>query len=206
MTSDRIWFDSEWIGRIIHFEESPSWMIVEKLEENTQYYRRRDSEESKFYSECSGIFICENTVTSTQAIMKVRMQIPYDESIDYHPNERAQQAVGEICGRTELETQALNILTDEECPSTPKLIAWKHEAQDSKWLGTWRLIDYIVMERLQGITLSPDTIDHLTGERKQSLRKAFKEAYNYLIDWETWRSRKQGEEWNDAQYNFWDLG
>ncbi|KAB8270698.1 hypothetical protein BDV30DRAFT_214741, partial [Aspergillus minisclerotigenes] len=89
-------------------------MIVEKLEENTECYTKTDYEESKFYSESSGIFICESTMTPIQAIMKIRMQIPYYEAIDYHPNERAQQAVGEICGRTELETEALNKLTSGE--------------------------------------------------------------------------------------------
>lgn len=64
----------------------------------------------------------------------ISYRIPYHGSIDYHPSERAQQAAGEICGRTKLETQALKTLTNEECPSTPKLIAWKHETQDRNGL------------------------------------------------------------------------
>ena len=82
-----------------------------------------------------------------------------------------------MCGRTESEAKALETLTIRTCPSTPTLIAWKHEIQCQDGWVPGGFVDYIVMERLKGITLSSEMIYRLTAERKQSLRLAFKEAY-----------------------------
>ncbi|KAE8375412.1 hypothetical protein BDV26DRAFT_295063 [Aspergillus bertholletiae] len=229
-----VFSELKWIGQIVDFKDPPcSWEIVEKLQENSQWFSKWEFEECKFCSESSGVFVCKDTKTSIQAIMKIRIQIPFYEARNYPSDQRAKQAQGVISERTENEIEALGYLTSSKCPSIPKLIAWKHEIQDRDGCVPGGCVDYIVMEKLKGITLSDIPVYDMTPEQKQILRLAFKKAYKnclkcgfahldpghrnliwdeenaqcYLIDWEIWRHRRRTrvDKWDESEYGFWGL-
>ncbi|KAH8423960.1 uncharacterized protein LDX57_001716 [Aspergillus melleus] len=80
MYSDsKLWFGTNWIGQYVEFENC-SWKIVKKLAENEARYTQEEFEESGFDSESCSVFLCEEPVGFTQAVMKIRMQIPYFEA------------------------------------------------------------------------------------------------------------------------------
>ncbi|GAD99140.1 conserved hypothetical protein [Paecilomyces variotii No. 5] len=228
------WFDDGWIGRIVKFEHPLycSWKIVKKLEDHETRYTRDEFEHSGFYSESCCIFICcQDTENPTQAIMKIRMQIPYIGAESSSPDMRAPQARPCQRGQTSREIKALEKLTEAQCPCTPKLIAWKHENQGHDGWVPGGFLDYIVIEKLEGQTLSWELIDSLSNEQQESLRAAFKESYLscfshnfvnldrgarnliwneeknicYIIDWETWYRAKPSYEWDDDEYRLWGL-
>lgn len=55
----------------------------------------------------------------------------------------------------------------------PEIRAWKHENQDRNDWVPGGFLDYIVMEKLEERTLSPELIDSLSNEQQQILRTAF---------------------------------
>ncbi|KAI9035056.1 uncharacterized protein KD926_004672 [Aspergillus affinis] len=224
MSSDsKIWFNTIWIGQYVEFENSSSWKIVEKLEENETRYTKEEFEENKFYSESCSIFVCEEPVSLAQAVMKIRMQIPYIGAESESPDIRAQQAQADIRGQTLREIKALQGLTKARCSCTPGFKAWKHETQNRDDWVPGGFIDYILMTRLEGKTVSQELVRELDNEQQQRLRKAFKTSYMecldcgflnmdrgtrnliwdeknaqcYIVDWETWRRRKARHKWDD---------
>ncbi|BCR91302.1 uncharacterized protein ACHE_70145A [Aspergillus chevalieri] len=144
---------------------------------------------------------------------------------------RALQARPDTRGQTSREIKALKDLTEAKCFCTPKFRAWKHENQDRNDWVPGGFLDYIVMEKLEGRTLSPELIDSLSNEQQQRLRTAFKRSYIeclnhnfvnldqgarnliwneekgicYIIDWETWCRATSSYDWNDDEYCSWDL-
>ncbi|OJJ32891.1 hypothetical protein ASPWEDRAFT_42929 [Aspergillus wentii DTO 134E9] len=230
--SDSIcWFEQNWIGQIIECENSTSWKIVQKLGEHETRWTQDDFEKSKFYSQSCCIFVCEDMKNSTEAIMKVRMQIPYEGSRYHSPERRASQAEPDQRGQSSREIKALDILSKAECFCTPKLRGWKHETQSCNDLVPGGFLDYTVMERLEGKTLSPWWVDSLNDDHKQKLQTAFKTSYIeclnlnflnldhraqnliwneekgicYIIDWESWIQANSYTDWNDDIYSMWDL-
>ncbi|PYH91265.1 hypothetical protein BO71DRAFT_332661 [Aspergillus ellipticus CBS 707.79] len=168
--SDTAWFGPKWLEQTIHFEDpSSSWKIIQILQEHESRFSQDEYVSSGFYSESCCIFVCEETGSSNQAMMKVRMQYMYP--IPILKPER------EICGRTLHEIKALKILTGAKCSSTPKYIASKHENQNCHGCVPGRFLDYIVMERLEGITLSRDYLRGFRPDEQQNICLAFKASY-----------------------------
>ncbi|KAE8150211.1 hypothetical protein BDV25DRAFT_129741 [Aspergillus avenaceus] len=224
------WFDAKWLGQTTHFENpASSWKIIEKLQEHESRFSQDEYVSSGLYSESCCVFVCQQNGSSAQAIMKVRMQIP---SIEDEPNSwqiSSQLAETEICGRSLQEIKALSALSSAECSSTPRYIASKHENQKPDGWVPGGFVDYVVMEKLEGRTLSEKYIRGLKLEEKIKLRGAFKTSYLecqnlgfvnldnnvtnliwnetkmkcYIIDWEAW-SRKTYQ-WNDNEYRWWGL-
>ncbi|KAE8352588.1 hypothetical protein BDV28DRAFT_134874 [Aspergillus coremiiformis] len=228
--SDRGWFNSKWLTQTIQFAKPPcSWRIIQKFHEHESLFSQDEYTSSGYYSESTCIFICEEVGSSTQAIMKIRMQIP--NCPDDLPSSKTfiQPPEREICGRTLLEIKALKTLTIAGCSCTPKYITSKHANQNSDSWVPGGFLDYIVMEKLEGITVSEKYLYDLQLEEQQDLLNAFKLSYLecqkfgfvhlderpsnliwnkqkmkcYIIDWEAW-SRK-AYEWNDNEYHRWNL-
>ncbi|RAK96576.1 uncharacterized protein BO80DRAFT_468499 [Aspergillus ibericus CBS 121593] len=135
----------------------------------------------------------------------------------------------DICGRTSQEIEALVALTKTECPCTPKYYASKHTNQSSDGWVPGGFLDYIVMEKLEGVTLSDEYLSDLPRREQQELRNAFKSSdvecqergfyhldaslsnliWNklkmkcYIVDWEA-RVRK-AYPWDDDEYLRWGL-
>ncbi|PWY69623.1 hypothetical protein BO94DRAFT_590407 [Aspergillus sclerotioniger CBS 115572] len=96
------WFDSKWIGKTIDFEPpSSSWQITTKLQEHEARYLQSEFRICGFYSEASCTFVSEDLEGSTQAIMRIRMQIPYLEEDLSSLIPSFDQALAGISGRTD---------------------------------------------------------------------------------------------------------
>ncbi|KAE8154113.1 hypothetical protein BDV25DRAFT_148265 [Aspergillus avenaceus] len=226
----RGWFGSKWLKQTIHFADLPSsWRIVQKLQEQETIFLQDDYRSSGLYSESIGIFLCEEIGTSTPAIMKIRMQVP--NTVDDPSSSRTfiQPPEKDICGRTSQEIDALMALTKAECSCTPKYFASKHTNQTPDDWVPGGFLDYIVMEKMEGVTLSEEYLRELSQREQQELRNAFKSSYLecqerrfyhldaslsnliwnkqkmkcYIVDWEA-RVRK-AYSWDDEEYLRWGL-
>ncbi|KAI9042049.1 uncharacterized protein KD926_006173 [Aspergillus affinis] len=175
---DSYWFVPKWIGQIVHFENpSSSWKIIQKLQEREHRFIQDEYVSSGFYSESTAIFICEAIEDSKQAIMKVRIQIlnGFDDKPLYPMCSQTPEK--KICGRTDLEIKALEALTSAGCSCTPKYIISKHENQVSDSWVPDGFLDYIVMEKIEGISLSRKYLRRLSPKEQGEIRKAFKASY-----------------------------
>ena len=103
--------------------------------------------------------------------------IPYIGAELNPPEIRAPQALPDKRGQTSQEIKALESLTDAKCFCTPKFKAWKHENQNPDGWVPGGFLDYIVMEKLEGRTLSLEFILSLGNEQQRRLRTAFKRSY-----------------------------
>ncbi|KAH8430784.1 uncharacterized protein LDX57_008447 [Aspergillus melleus] len=84
MTShkDTYWFVPKWLGQTIHFENPEcSWKIIQKLQEHESRFSQDEYVFSGLYSESTSIFVCEEIKGSMQAIMEVRMQCAYSNTL-----------------------------------------------------------------------------------------------------------------------------
>ncbi|PYI07452.1 hypothetical protein BO78DRAFT_89093 [Aspergillus sclerotiicarbonarius CBS 121057] len=227
---DRGWFDGKWLTQTIQFENpSSSWRITQKLQEHETLFSADEYISAGYYSESTGIFTCEEIGSSTLAIMKIRMQVP--NSPDHASSSRLfiQPPETEICGRTLLEIKALEAMTTAGCSCIPKYITSKHANQKSDGWVPGGFLDYIVMEKLEGITVSEEYLYDLRLEEQEELRQAFKVSYLecqdlgfvhldenltnliwnkqtmkcYIIDWEAWGGKAY--KWTDNEYRRWGL-
>ena len=87
----------------------------------------------------------------------------------------------EMCGRTLLEVRALEALTLATCSCTPKYITSKHGNQVSDGWVPDGLLDYIVMQRVEGISLPRKYLRDLGPMEQDEIRKAFKTSYQWVI-------------------------
>ena len=76
-----------------------------------------------------------------------------------------------------LEIKALEALTLAGCSYTPKYITSKHANQDPNSWVPGGFLDYVVMEKLEGVAVSEEYLDRLRLEEQRDLRNAFKSSY-----------------------------
>lgn len=102
-------------------------------------------------------------------------RIPLYKTATQGPSERAKQADPEIPHLASNEIEALTILTQAKCLSSPYLIDSMNRQQTDGWVpGGY--IHYIVMEMLPGVTVC----DHyclMERKERDELREAFKKAW-----------------------------
>ncbi|PYI04667.1 hypothetical protein BO78DRAFT_398782 [Aspergillus sclerotiicarbonarius CBS 121057] len=223
------WFDSKWIGKIVHFETpSYSWRITAKLQEYETRYLQSEFKLCGFYSEASCAFVCEDLEGSAQAIMKIRMQIPYIEEDPNSSIPSSEQALTGLSGHTEREIKALRGLTKAGCSCTPHYITSKHEDQGAGDCIPGGFLEYLVMEKVEGIKLSHDILDRLDAQRQIKLREAFRSSYLechrcgfinlnpnpenliwnaakakcYIVNWESWCKKAK---WSNGEFRWWGL-
>lgn len=80
------------------------------------------------------------------------------------------------------ELDALQSLTQAGCSSSPKLLAWKHEAQQEDGWVPGGFQDYILMEKVPGEMPPPHWNRHVPEEERAHLCAAFKEAFESVYD------------------------
>ena len=92
-----------------------------------------------------------------------------------HASERSKQAHTIPEPGTQNEIEALRMLTQAACSSSPTLLAWKQERQNADmWLPGGYIV-YILMNKLPGICI--ESIDFLPRHERDELRKSFKDAW-----------------------------
>jgi hypothetical protein len=101
--------------------------------------------------------------------------VPHKGTETRSARERAKQAqtIPEVGTQNEIE--ALQILTQAGCSSSPTLLALKQENQSvDMWLPGGYIV-YILMNKLPGIHI--DRIESLPRLERDELRKSFKNAW-----------------------------
>ncbi|PWY75242.1 hypothetical protein BO94DRAFT_577968 [Aspergillus sclerotioniger CBS 115572] len=223
-------FDPKWLTQTINFKNpSSSWVITQKIQEHETLFSADEYLSSGFYSESTCISTCQEIGSSNQAIMKIRMQVPNSPDDASSSASFIQPPEREICGRTLLEIKALETMTAAKCSCIPKYITSKHENRGSNGWVSGGFVDYIVMEKVEGVTVSERYVDGLQVEEQDELRKAFRLSYLecqdlgfvhldqnltnliwdkrnmkcYIVDWEAWGGKAY--EWSDNEYYRWGL-
>lgn len=69
------------------------------------------------------------------------------------------------------------MLTKAGCSCTPKFYASKHETQGRHGWVPGGYLDYIVMEKLEGVPLSMSFVAKMSIEERERLKAAFKKSY-----------------------------
>ncbi|KZF26201.1 hypothetical protein L228DRAFT_242634 [Xylona heveae TC161] len=231
------WFDEvEFIGREITFTEPfPStWRLEQKLREHERF-ASEDDVKSGLDCEAQAVFVCSRVAGQVpqEAIVKIRLQIPWIGTVNEPPHTRAKQAKSDWTFFAKRELEALSILKHNNCSSSPALLGWKREEQDAHmWVpGGYMLC--ILMERLRGVNPEPYYWGcKMDREERDELRAAFKKAYLecvacgvvhgdcairnlvwdrelqkcYLVDFEIfYRPSKRLGKWQDIDYIEWNL-
>ncbi|KAH8811426.1 hypothetical protein F5884DRAFT_782070 [Xylogone sp. PMI_703] len=225
-----IWFDDErFIGSEITFQQPhlSSWKLERKIIEH------EDLEVEEFASpgcsEARAVFICKSRDGSKEAIMRIRMQIPYTSTLGRTATSRAKQATHGLPPIARMEIKALEALTNAKCSSAPKLLAWKVDKQDwDSWVPGGYLV-YVLMEKLPGIIV--DDFFGLDRQERDEMRRCLKRAWLecmecgvinideglrnvlwdkenrkcYIIDFEMWKTPTERDAWGDDYYIGWNL-
>ncbi|XRM43565.1 hypothetical protein ABZX51_006731 [Aspergillus tubingensis] len=172
------WFeDNDYIGLEVAFPGGSTWKIERKIREVEVLHTQDDYEDLNCTSQARATFECSKVAGNgpPTALIKIHMQIPLYRTATQGPSERAKQADPEIPHLASNEIEALTILTQAKCSSSPYLIDSMNRQQTDGWVpGGY--IHYIVMEMLPGVTVCDQ---YLLMERKErdELREAFKKAW-----------------------------
>ncbi|CAK41072.1 uncharacterized protein An12g02300 [Aspergillus niger] len=201
------WFDdNDYIGLELAFPGGSTWKIERKIKEAENLHTQGEYEIWKCTSQARATFVCSKVAGNgpPTALIKIHMQIPFFKTATEEPSERAKQADPEIPHLASSEVKALTILTESKCSSSPYLIDSMHRQQTDGWVpGGY--IHYNAMEMLPGVTVC-DHYDGMERQERDELRKAFKKAWIYLIDFENFHPpTSKSKIWRDIQYIGWHL-
>ncbi|GCB21176.1 hypothetical protein AAWM_04061 [Aspergillus awamori] len=177
--SNIIWFDDgDWLGLELSFPGGTRWKVTTKIRECEDLYSQKDHEEGGIVSEARAVFVASKVAGQAPptAVLKIHMQVPWWGSATKRSSIRAQQAVAEPSARSENEVEALRLLTEAGCSSTPALIDWMNREQSQDQWIPGGYIHFIVMEMVPGVDVCFIIDDMDRGERDE-LRAAFKQSW-----------------------------
>lgn len=142
--------------RIYFPKTKTEWKIEQILTERV--FDARDTGEHDLY-EASGICIAvqtEGPSKSSEAILRVRMQIPPDTSNDEDDDDREHSkfAKDEISWMADNEIDFLEQLTEKGCSCTPKLLDYRISTQTKDQYVPGGYIAFILMEKVPGRNLN----------------------------------------------------
>ncbi|KAL8900637.1 MAG: hypothetical protein Q9207_005596 [Kuettlingeria erythrocarpa] len=197
-------------NHLVRFADHTAWQLTKKLSEKpwegTALGKRREPDEDGEWqpSEAHAVYEClqvQGPRLGSVAIVKVRIEVPYDLPPSDDPEERAKEASGmRLNDYTVQEIETLKRLTAGKCSATPTLLAVKVDVQDkssvlnstgkpgfsSRWddnVQWWMpggYIVYILMNKLPAEPLNSNTYwrgQLFTPEDRNEVRSAFKKAY-----------------------------
>ncbi|KAL9024858.1 MAG: hypothetical protein Q9196_006210 [Gyalolechia fulgens] len=181
-------------NRLVTFPDETQWQLTSQLSEKSWDGSDPEGREDKrnwVPSEAHAVYECvqlQGPRPSTVAIMKIRIEVPFDLPPSTDPAERAKEASGmRLNYATKQETEALTMLTAAGCSATPTLLAVKIDVQDESVLRyssgeTWWMpggyIVYILMEKLSAQPLDYGPFwNKFTSHDRDEVRSAFKKAY-----------------------------
>lgn len=192
-------------NRLVKFPDQTTWQLTKQLTEKPWEGSRPEEREGSYWSpsEVHAVYECLQTgITHPRrvAIMKIRIEVPYELPPSDDPKERAKEASGmRLSLDTKFEIQNLERLTAAGCAFTPKLLAVQIDIQDetvlqypqdnkyryygrpgSKLWMPGGYIVYILMEKLPAEPLAYDLFwdeKVFTKHDRDQVRHAFKKAY-----------------------------
>ncbi|KAF7616694.1 hypothetical protein AFLA_004751 [Aspergillus flavus NRRL3357] len=185
----RPFFDG-WVGKIIDFPQLGTmsrWRLVTKLGDLNDQESALDYLEWQAPSGAYGTFRCRNVDHPDElAVVKIFVQIPYAGSDFAIHDERARQATDSLTPFGRDQINALTTLTENNCSSTPTLVAKREFKQDSTGPVPGGFMVYLLMQHHPGVQLNKRVFWNLEPSERQQMREAFKEALTECIDCGIW--------------------
>lgn len=199
----RPFFDG-WVGKIIDFPQLGTmsrWRLVTKLGDLNDQESALDYLEWQAPSGAYGTFRCRNVDHPDElAVVKIFVQsvlrlhehmtgstqlasyirIPYAGSDFAIHGERARQATDSLTPFGRDQINALTTLTENNCSSTPTLVAKREFKQDSTGPVPGGFMVYLLMQHHPGVQLNKRVFWNLEPSERQQMREAFKEALTYV--------------------------
>lgn len=157
------------------------WIVIKKLSEYPDQVTPEDVVRGMGPASIAGKYHChlaENK--NVLAFMRVYKQIPQAGTGPEDSSVRQAQAT-ERPDHTELA--ALKHLTDNKCPTTPKLLGWHYDTQDARDLAPGGYVTYLVWEKVPGDPLSEEEFWSFTYDQRESIRDKFKHAYSFVAEY-----------------------
>ncbi|KAJ6031402.1 hypothetical protein N7540_002134 [Penicillium herquei] len=225
------WFD-RYIGTEMSFGDGSTWRLNTKIHEFENQESQQVCDDDEIESEARALFLCAKVAGDGpfNAVIKMRMQVPWTNTDNDTPEDRAQQAGSTFNISFFTEVEALDRLTETECSVAPALLSHKDEKQtDDEWVpGGYKRS--ILMEHVPGSCLKFEYSGMSDGE-KNRVRSAFKIAWQeaiecgcyhdhedlenlvwdsdgnvcYLVDWEWWDPANKTHVWTDDRFGNWGL-
>ncbi|KAB8225658.1 hypothetical protein BDV33DRAFT_198569 [Aspergillus novoparasiticus] len=170
-----------WESRVIdlHVDNIPrTWVLDEKLAELYHQHTAYEHHLRPRIAAAYGTFSChELHEPSSEAIIKIFMQITY-EGLEYaSPNERARLASHRLPNFGEYQLEALKGLTENACSSAPKLLHMEQNEQDHTGPVPGGLLYYLLIQRPPGKYLNHETFWGMVEQDRWTIRGAFKQAW-----------------------------
>ncbi|KAB8277030.1 hypothetical protein BDV30DRAFT_223992 [Aspergillus minisclerotigenes] len=198
---DRLFFDG-WVGKIIDFRQLGTmsrWRLVTKLGDLNDQGSALDYLEWQAPSGAYGTFRCRNVDHPDElAVVKIFMQsvLRLHEHMTGNfaiHDERARQATNSVTPFGRDQINALTTLTENNCSSTPTLLAKREFKQDSAGPVPGGFMAYLLMQHLPGVQLN------------KRVREAFKEALSFIHGFRLSRPSNETHYWMNTLWICWDL-
>ncbi|KAE8347711.1 hypothetical protein BDV24DRAFT_157186 [Aspergillus arachidicola] len=179
--TENTFFDN-WEGRQIDFPSfGPStWTLTKLISEKNSQESSEDFWNNGCIGSAHGTFLCHDVADITQrGVMKILMQIPCEGSEPQPAELRRYQAATSYEQDLDITSQvnALKVLTDYGCKSTPGILAMKEDLQKDTDSVPGGYIIYILMNHLPGIQLSKAFFWNSGDAVREEIRQAFKTAW-----------------------------
>ncbi|KAL9594116.1 MAG: hypothetical protein Q9219_007206, partial [cf. Caloplaca sp. 3 TL-2023] len=194
-------------NHLVTFRDGTTWQLVKKISEKGWQgsipSQREKCPQTWSPCEAHAVYECvqrRGPQIGMVAIMKIRIEVPYDYPPSDDPQERAKEASGmrlNFDSRTEIDN--LERLTAAGCSATPSLLGVKIDVQDEsilhhkatvdnpdsmyeedKWWMPGGYIVYILMEKLSAQPLSINTFwneEEFTRQDRDDIRTAFQKSF-----------------------------
>jgi len=156
-------------------------------------------------------------------------RVPFAESMAETPQLRQTQAINNLCTWAKAERDALKLLTENACASTPVLLGYKEEVQGPNDLVPGGYMLYLAMTKLPGCRLGVDYHFESNELEVAQIRQAFETAWInccnagvvvcpgtldnlmwdtaskkiYIIGFQESRPSRPGEVWDDSIWKKW---
>ncbi|KAH8821403.1 hypothetical protein F5884DRAFT_85545 [Xylogone sp. PMI_703] len=185
------WFGNVWEGKQVDFpahdgKPSTSWVLGKRLaDEGYNQHEAKylmpgeEPDADTAWAMLSCTRVGDSGPVRSECVMKIYMQIPRDGTESDSEKDRALQARSDIPYYVQDEIDALQILADKKCTSTPRMIDCLQDAQEK---GSWvpgGFILYIVITRCSGKPI--ESLRTYPDAEQEEIRAAFTAAYRECV-------------------------
>ncbi|PGH12739.1 hypothetical protein AJ79_04100 [Helicocarpus griseus UAMH5409] len=182
-------FPDNWIGRLwdgyeLCCREKTVWRIGEKISERSILMPSHPST-GQGRAEAQAVYHCKQIVqgrpNNTRAIIKVRMQVPFEYPPSLNSAVRASLAQQQPSGWTLQELQSLRYFNAKKCTVVPKLlnVVWSWQSEPDMPVPKGYLV-FNVMEKVPGVSLAKFWGYNLP--KRDKIRASFRRSLTELLN------------------------